>query len=95
MVTVPFGAAMFLCGGLTFTIASSLLLYAMIGHVNQKLLESERIPYLFMYPGKVARVKREYRRLYPESPLPTVRLALNVLSIVCMLMLMVQLGFFR
>ena len=71
----------FLSCGLTFTILSGSLLYMMIGQVNRKLSDDEQIPYLFMYPGKVGRIKREHRRLYPQSRINTLRVACNVLAV--------------
>ena len=50
--------------------ASSLAIYAMIGEVNRKLPDDQQIEYLFMYPGKVSKVKLEYKRLYPKGRLP-------------------------
>jgi len=33
----------------------------MIGEVNRKLTDEAQIPYFFLYPGKVSKVKREHK----------------------------------
>lgn len=54
---------------LGFTYASGLILYAMVGEVNRKLPDEKQIEYLFMYPGKVGKIKSEYRKYYPNGRL--------------------------
>jgi hypothetical protein len=95
MISVPFLAGAFFAGAVSLMIASALLFYALVGKVNRFLPENEQLSYLFMYPGKVSRVKREYKRLYPKSKLLLLRLVLNTLSFALLLMCLVQLGFFR
>jgi hypothetical protein len=95
MISVPFLAGALFAGAVSLMIASALLFYALVGKVNRFLPENEQLSYLFMYPGKVSRVKREYKRLYPKSKLLLLRLVLNTLSFAFLLMCLVQLGFFR
>ena len=95
MISVPFLAGALFAGAVSLMIASALLFYALVGKVNRFLPENEQLSYLFMYPGKVSRVKREYKRLYPKSKLLLLRLVLNTLSFASLLGCLVQLGFFR
>lgn len=95
MTTVPGTAAILFAGAATAMISSGFLLYAMIGEVNRKLSDADRVPYFRMYPGKVAKVKREYKRFYPNSRMPVVRLVLNALGIILMIIFAVELGIFR
>lgn len=53
----------------TFILISGFLMYAMIGEVNRKLPDGQRIGYLFGHYGKFRRVLREYGRLYPNGRL--------------------------
>ncbi len=82
--------------GTTSIIASSLVLYVMIGHVNRKLPEDKQIPYFFSfsypYISKAATIKREYERFYPNSHLHRVRVVLNVLGFILILAGAVQLS---
>ncbi len=93
--TVSPGVIVTFAGMLTCTFVSGLLLYVMIGEVNRRLPDNKQIPYLFMYPGKVSRIKAEFRRYYPDSRLNFVRGACNALTVVFALALLWQLGFFR
>ena len=53
----------------TFIICSGFVQYAMIGEINGRLPENERISYLGFHLGKLIRIWREYRRLYPTGRL--------------------------
>ena len=85
----------FMSGALMFAFISSLLLYMMIGQVNRKLPDSEQIPYLFMYPGKVARIKQQHRKFYPESRVNVVRVVCNFLTILFAIALACTYGIFH
>ena len=67
-------------------VGSGFVLYMMIGEVNRKLPQSEQIPYIFSqlssYIGKLRRVKREYRRLYPDGKLNKIRVVLQVIGFI-------------
>jgi hypothetical protein len=58
-------------------ILSSFLLWQEIGEINRKLPDAEQISYWGMHPAKMARVKREYRRLYPSGKIDLMRLILQ------------------
>lgn len=89
MISFPVDVVVLVALGTTSIIASSLVLYVMIGRVNRKLPEDKQIPYFFSfsYPyfSKFTTIKREYKRCYPNSHLHTVRIVLNVLGFILML----------
>jgi hypothetical protein len=60
-------AIVFLSLAATCAIISGFLGCQEIGEVNRKLPESQQIPYLLMYPGKMREIKTEYKRLYPTG----------------------------
>jgi hypothetical protein len=95
MISIPAKAAALFAGALSFAVASSLLLYAMIGKVNHFLPEDKQISYLFRYPGKVPKIKREYKRLYPNGKLTLIRLLSNILSLLLLILCAIQLGAFH
>ncbi len=46
-----------------------ILVSRMIELVNQKVPESQRIEFAYRYPGKITRIRRLYRDLYPGGRL--------------------------
>lgn len=98
MINFPLDVAVLVALGTTSIIASSLVLYFMIGHVNRKLSEDKQIPYLFSfsypYVSKATTIKREYKRFYPNSHLHIVRIALNVFAFVLMVAAAARLSHF-
>jgi hypothetical protein len=44
-----------------------LLAHREIFAVNRKVSDAERISSSFMYPGKMRKIKAEYKRLYPTG----------------------------
>jgi hypothetical protein len=60
-------AAIALALSASFGILSGLLTYQEIGEINRKLPDDQQISYLGAPLGKMARIKREYRRLYPDG----------------------------
>jgi len=53
----------------TFILLSGFAMFAMIGEVNRRTPDEQRISYLFGHFTKYVRVVREYRRLYPRGHL--------------------------
>ncbi len=53
-------------------IGSALVISAMIGEVNRRLPEDQQVSYLLGYPGKLTRIKHEYKQLYPKGNLAKV-----------------------
>jgi len=64
---LPVSGLVFLSLAATCAIVSGFLVYQEIGEVNRKLSDEERIPYLFMYPGKMQKIRTQYERLYPKA----------------------------
>ena len=62
-------AGIFLAASTTLTLCSGFIMFAMIGEINRKLPEQERIGYFFGHLAKYLRIFREYRRLYPKGRL--------------------------
>ncbi len=62
-------ALVFFLASQTFILASGFLMFAMIGEINRKLPDEQRISYLLGYPSRYLRVFREYHRLYPGGHL--------------------------
>jgi hypothetical protein len=58
-------------------LASVALCYQMIGEVNRKLPDDQQISYFFFHFEKIERIKREYRRLYPNSCVDFIQAALG------------------
>jgi hypothetical protein len=89
MITFRADVAVLVALATTAIIASSLILYVMIGQVNRRLPEEKQIPYFFSlsypYTGKATTIEREYKRFYPRSYLHLVRIFLNVLGFALML----------
>jgi hypothetical protein len=79
-LAIPVSAAiLFILGG-TLIAVSGIISYVMIGEVNRKLPEDQKIGYILFYPAKAFRIAREYNRLYPNSHLNTIRIVLNVVG---------------
>ena len=53
----------------TCIIASGYVLFAMIGEINRRLPDEQKVSYLFGHFAKFAKVSGEYRRLYPDGRL--------------------------
>ena len=77
------------------TYASGMILFAMTGKVNRKLPDEEQINYLLMYPGKVGKVKSQYRRLYPNGRLALLWNVSVGVSLALFLAVLWSMGFFR
>jgi len=57
-----------LCGS-AFGLASTITQFAMVEAVNAQLPAPEQFDFLGWGPSKTSRLRREYRRLYPEGKL--------------------------
>ena len=87
-------AAVLFCLALSCGLLSCFLLWQEIGEINCKLPEDQQISYCGMYPGKMARIRREYQRLYPGGKLHRARVAFQAAAIAFMILLLIPLGFF-
>jgi hypothetical protein len=65
---LAFTFVLLLCVG-AFGLASTINQFAIVEAVNAKLPEREQFDSLWWGPSKTSRLRREYRRLYPEGKL--------------------------
>jgi hypothetical protein len=68
----------FLSLAATCAILSGLVIVLEIGEINRKLPDSEQIRYLGLHPGKMAHIKSEYKRLYPNGSYESWRIVIQV-----------------
>jgi hypothetical protein len=74
---------------------SNFVMFAIIGEVNRKLPDEERIPYLWWHLGKYQRTLREYRRLYPGGRLVMYHFGSLALGMLLLAAFAWEVGFFR
>ena len=67
MLGLNASAIAFLSLSATCAVVATVLTYQEIGEVNRQLPAEGQIRYLFMYPGKMTRIRAEYRRFYPRG----------------------------
>ena len=48
-------------------VGANFVLFAMIGEINRKLRDDQRISHLWFHPAKYMRIYNEYRRLLPSG----------------------------
>lgn len=69
----------------TSAVLATLVFYIMIGKVNEKLPEEQKVPYLFSfsYPyfRKPTIIRREYKRFYPKGQLHVLRVVLEFIAL--------------
>jgi len=94
MASIIVGVA-FLCLGASCAAIGSFLVHREIVAVNRKVPDPEQISYSFMYPGKMQKVKAEYKRLYPAGSIETWRLKLQCAMFAFAGLAAIFLGFFR
>jgi len=70
-------------------------LWQEIGEINRKLPDAEQISHWGMHPVKMAKVKREYKRLYPSGRIDLMRHIFQYVGFASMALLLVPLGFFK
>lgn len=66
-------------------LSASITQFAMVDAVNEKLPESEQFNHLGWYFTKTARLRREYRRLYPTGNLLRRQRILFLVALVCLI----------
>jgi hypothetical protein len=68
---IPFspGALALFGAAVSFVATANLLLFVVVGEVNRKVPEDQRVEYFLWYPGKVNRVTALYRQHYPRGRL--------------------------
>jgi hypothetical protein len=88
---LAFAFALLLCVG-AFGLASTINQFAIVEAVNAKLPEREQFDPLWWGPSKTSRLRREYRRLYPEGKLLRRQSVLAAAMFVCILLAALVLG---
>jgi len=88
-------AIVLFCLAFSCAILSSFLLWQEIGEINRKLPDAEQISYWGMHPTKMARIKREYKRLYPSGKIDLMRLIFQYAMFAFLVLLLIPLGFFK
>ena len=95
MITFSISVAILLALGTSCCIVSGFFLWQEIGEVNRKLPDTEQISYLGMHPLKMAKVRREYRRLYPSGKIDLVRRVFQYAGFAFLVLLLIPLGAFK
>jgi hypothetical protein len=72
-----------MCGSLC-GIASGVVIFEMVGKVNEQLQGEQQFVRLDAYWFKYQRLKHEYKRLYPQGSLPRRVRTLRVLMFICL-----------
>lgn len=74
-----------ICVGTPFSlmgVASLFIVSQMFERVNQHLPEQEQVEFFGRWPGKVHRVRRLYRKYYPESRLVQWEIGLEIFMVI-------------
>jgi hypothetical protein len=85
----------FLCLAATCAALSSLFVYQEIREVNRKSSDEGQISYWFMYPGKMQKIKAEYKRLYPTGRFDAWRITLQIVAFAFLAIAAIISGFFN
>lgn len=89
MIGLAPGAAAALVMAATFVIVANLITYAMLGQINAKLPERERLSYLGFHLAKNRRISKLYRHLYPNARLLWVSRGCFIMALGCMLFVII------
>ena len=95
-MTIPLNisALLLILMGTSSILISSLVLSQEIGEVNRKLSNGDQISYWGMHAIKMAKIKREYKRLYPQGKLDVIRQVFQYAAFVFFALALIPLGFF-
>jgi len=93
IISLP--ALSLLCLAFSSGMLSAFFLWQQIGEINRKLPDNEQISYWGMHPMKMARIKREYMRLYPSGKIDLMRRIFQYAAFAFMALSLIPLGFFR
>jgi hypothetical protein len=94
MVSIIVGV-IFVCLGVGCAVIGTLLVHREIVAVNRKVSNAEQISRSFMYPGKMQKIKAEYKRLYPTGKVEAWRVRLQIAMLVFLGLAAIFFGFFR
>jgi len=102
MISFTFPAAILLALAASCCALSGFFLWQEIGEVNRKLSDAEQISYWGMHlsywgmhPLKMARIRKEYRRLYPSGKIDLMRRIFQYATFAFLALSLIPLGFFR
>jgi hypothetical protein len=84
-----------LCLACSCAVLSAFFLWQQIGAINRKLPDNEQMSYWGMHPVKMARIKREYKRLYPSGRFNLLRRILQYAAFAFLVLLLIPMGFFK
>jgi len=76
-------------------LASVLMIHMIVEDVNLKIPEAQQFGYTDWYVGKMGKLKKQYRRSYPEGRLVSLFNICTTLSVVFFLAFIWRAGFFR
>jgi len=93
MITAP--VVLLFCLAGSCSILSGFFLWQEIGEINRKLTDAEQISYWGMHAVKMARIKAEYKRLYPLGKIDVMRRIFQYLGLAFLALLLIPLGFFK
>ena len=85
----------FVCLGASCAAIGSVLVQQEIAAVNRKVPDAEQISLSFMFPGKMQKIKAEYKRLYPTGKVEAWRLRLQIAMFAFLALAAIFLGFLR
>ena len=83
------------CLGATCAAIGSVLVHREIAAVNRKVPQAEQISWSFMYPGKMQKIKAEYKRFYPTGRVETWRVTLQAAMVAFLALAAISLGFLK
>ena len=86
-------AIVFLVLGAVCAAISTYFTHREIEEVKRKLPEREQVEYAFMYPGKMQRIGRHYKRLYPEGETNRWRVGLQIAAFLFFALAVLAAGF--
>lgn len=94
-MVIGFDAFVLLGLACSCAVLSGFFLWQQIGEINRRLPDREQIPYWGMHPMKMARVRNEYKRLYPAGKIDLMRRLFQYAAFIFVGLLLIPLGFFK
>ncbi len=85
----------FVCLGASCAAIGGVLVHREIAAVNLKLPDAEQISLSFMYPGKMQKIKAQYKRLYPTGKVENWRVRIQIAMFAFLALAAIFLGFLR
>ncbi len=95
MIPLSISAITLLALACSCTLLSSFFLWQEIGEVNRQRSSKEQISYWGMHPFKMAKIRDEYRRLYPSGKTDLMRRIFQYAAFAFMALLLIPMGFFK